>query len=126
MSKTYAVTTLAVVFVLCGVMVFAAEEVPLADGHGWEASSKVEKVAYIVGVSNLMSIEYAYQHRNEDPPNYDQTMIQALWDGGEDVSVETAISAIDKWYEDHPGEKDKAVLNVVWVLWVEPMLAEKE
>lgn len=125
MSKQKMVVTVAVTAMLCGTLVFAAEEVPLADGHGWEASSQLEKMAYIVGISNFMSIEYAYQHRNDDPPDSDQTMVQVLWDAAENVGVETAIAAIDKWYAEHPDEKDKAVLNVIWVLWVEPHLAEK-
>ena len=126
MSNQKSVAAMALAIVLCGAWVFAAEEVPLGDGNSWEASSKLEKVAYVVGISNLMSIEYAYQHRDNNPPDYDQTMVQALWDAGEDVSVETAIKAIDEWYQKHPDQKEKAVLDVMWVIWVKPMLAEKK
>ena len=125
MLKTY-VAALAAAVLLVAAPVFAAEEVPLADGHGWQASSELEKVAYMVAISNFLSIEYAYQHRNDNPPDYDQTMVQAFWDAGEDVGIDDAIKAIDKWYRQNPDKKDRAVINVAWVIWVRPMLAEKK
>ena len=125
MWKRRTVLAGAVAIALLGFSAEAAEEVPLADGHSWEASSKLEKVAYMVGVSNFMSIEYAYQHRDNDPPDYDQTMVQALWDAGENVGIETAIKAIDEYYKKNPDKKDRAVINVAWVIWVEPMLEKR-
>ena len=70
MRRTVA-SLLCLVFVLIGLLSgpVVAEEVPIVDGALWSQSSKVEKKAYLIGVSNLLSVEYAFQNRNGNPPS---------------------------------------------------------
>lgn len=99
-----------------------AEDVPLADGVLWKESTQFEKKAYLVGASNFMSIEYAYQQRNGKPPSDEQTTIRRFWDHTEGVSLDAAIAGIDKWYANNPDHFNRAVLDVIWVIWVAPNL----
>ena len=47
----------------------AAEDVPLVDGVMWKKSAPVLKRAYLVGMSNLLSSEYAVQQAFGPPPD---------------------------------------------------------
>ena len=100
-----------------------AEDVPFVDGKSWKKSAPILKRSYLVGVSNLMSAEYAYQQTFGPPPDK-QTTIQRLFEEIDEVTLNQAIERIDKWYEDHPERQDVTVLEVIWLDMVRPNLPE--
>ena len=98
-----------------------AEDVPFVDGKSWKKSAPILKRSYLVGVSNLMSAEYAYQQTFGPPPD-NQTTIQRLFEEIDEVTLDEAIDRIDKWYEGHPDQMDTTVLEVIWLDMVRPNL----
>ena len=115
---------LAVAFLAWSVPV-AAEDVPFVDGESWKKSAPILKRAYLIGVSNLMSAEYAYQQEFGPPPVM-QTAIQRLYEEIDDVTLDQAIERIDKWYEAHPDHLDTTVIEVIWLDMVRPNLPESK
>lgn len=101
-----------------------AEDVPIVDGALWSQSSKVEKKAYLVGASNLLSVEYAYQTRNGNPPDREQTTVQDFFTKIDNISLDETIQRVDDWYQKNPDRLDMAVLAVIWVDMVEPNITQ--
>ena len=98
------------------------EDVPLVEGTTWNASDDDVKAAYIIGISNFLSIEVAWQMHKGNPPTDDQTLVQDFWNHCEEITLDETIDAIDDYYKDHPDEMNKAVIDVVWVVFVKPNL----
>ena len=98
-----------------------AEDVPFVDGKSWKKSAPILKRSYLVGVSNLMSAEYAYQQEFGPPPDR-QTTIQRLYEENDEVTLDGVIDRIDDWYEAHPDQLDMTVLEVIWLDMVRPNL----
>jgi hypothetical protein len=98
-----------------------AEDVPFVDGKSWKKSAPVLKRSYLIGFSNLMNAEYAYQKEFGPPPDM-QTAIQRLYEEIDEVTLDEAIGRIDKWYKDHPDQLDTTVIEVIWLDMVRPNL----
>ena len=100
----------------------AVADVPFVDGKMWEASSRLEKVSYIVGLSNLLDAEYAFQQKSGNPPSAEHSFVGLLWENIDELTVDECIERIDRWYRNHPADKDTAVIDVIWVDMVQPNL----
>ncbi len=100
------------------------EDLGLVTGVEWVASTQAEKASYIIGVSNMMSVEYAWQEHLNDPPTWEQTLVQDMWDALEHVTLNGAIAVVDEFYKNNEDQKYQSVLNVLWVELVEPNLPE--
>ena len=108
---------------LCATAFAEDHEVPFVDGTDWKKSAPILKRAYLIGVSNLMSAEYAFQQTFGPPPDL-QTTIQRLYEEIDDVTLDGAIARIDKWYAENPDQLDMTVLEVIWIDMVRPNLPE--
>ena len=96
-----------------------AEEIPLVDGKLWLKSITDDKHSYLIGVSNFLSIEYAYQKAASKPVADEQSTVRRFFEDIDDMSLDEVTSRIDSWYRNHPDRLDSAVLNVIWVDMVE-------
>jgi hypothetical protein len=101
----------------------AAEDVPFVDGTMWKKSAPILKRTYLVGFSNLLSAEYAYQKEFGPPPDR-QTAIQRLYEEIDDVTLDGVIAKIDAWYGANPEQMDTTVVEVIWLQMVRPNLPE--
>ena len=99
-----------------------ADPVPFVDGDMWEASIREEKISYIVGLSNLLDAEYAFQKKSGNPPSDEQSFIRTLWENVDHLTLDECVDRIDRWYEDNPNDMDRVVLDVIWDDMVEPNL----
>lgn len=99
----------------------AAEDVPFVDGTMWKKSAPILKRSYLVGISNLLSAEYAYQKEFGPPPDR-QTAIQRLYEEIDDVTLDQAIERVDAWYAANPEKMDMTVIEVIWLDMVRPNL----
>jgi len=97
-----------------------AEEIPIVDGALWTKSTTIGKHSYLIGVSNLLEVEYAYQKRNGLQPSDDQSIIRRLFENTADLSLDQITRRIDQWYQRNPDKLSKAVLDVIWVDMVLP------
>lgn len=97
----------------------AAAEVGQIDGHIWNASSLNEKRAYLMGVSNVLSVNRALQVKDNaldaDAP---VNRIAAAMDAS---SIDAVVARIDSWYGANSSELDAPVLGVVWLGLVKAM-----
>ena len=96
-----------------------AEGIPLVDGNLWLESSIDNKHSYLIGVSNLLSIEYGYQKASKKPVTDDQSIISRFYGDVDDLSLDETSKRIDQWYQKHPDKLNMAVINVIWVDMVE-------
>ena len=96
----------------------AAEEVPFVDGHMWQKSAKPLKLAYLVGISNLLSAEYAFQQSEGFPPD-SQSSIRTVYDSIDDLTLDQTINRINRWYARNQDKLKTTVLEVIWTSMVE-------
>jgi hypothetical protein len=82
----------------------------LADGKDWQNSSMEQRRAYLVGVSNVISVGARYDSRLQSA----DTFAQHAQKGLQGADLETALATIDAWYKAHPDELDRPVLSVIW------------
>ncbi len=101
----------------------AADDVPFVDGTMWKKSAPLLKRTYLVGFSNLLSAEYAYQ-KSFGPPADRQTTIQRLYEEIDDVTPDGAVERIDAWYQANPDQLNTTVVEVIWLELVRPNLSD--
>jgi hypothetical protein len=94
-------------------------DVPFVDGTMWKATAAPLKRAYLIGIANFLSAEYAFQKKNGFPPD-SQSSIQTVYEGIDDMTLDQSIARIDGWYVKNPGKDDTTVLEVIWLDMVEP------
>jgi len=92
-----------------------AKEMPIVDGALWTKSTTLGKHSYLIGVSNLLEIEYSYQKRNGQQPSDDQSIIRRLFENTADLTLDQMARRIDRWYQKNPDKLSKAVLDVIWL-----------
>ena len=97
-----------------------AEDIPLFDGNLWLKSTTDNKHSYLIGISNLLSVEYGFQKASKQPPTAEQSIIPRLFEDVEEISLDAITKRIDTWYEKHPEKLNHAVINVIWVELVKP------
>lgn len=123
-TGTHWIAALAAALCLAYSAVASAENVPLVDGVIWGKSAPILKRSFLIGVSNLMTVEYLYQQKFGPAPDY-QTTVRRLYEGVDDVTLDETIRRIDAWYKEHPEEMSTTVLEVIWVDMVRPNLPEE-
>ncbi|MFO7188445.1 MAG: hypothetical protein DIU74_002040 [Pseudomonadota bacterium] len=100
-----------------------AQEKLVADGEAWMQSSERERMAFLVGVTNMIAVEKAYAQRKglPEPP---AGALLARQTG--DLTVEEMSKRITRWYEANPGQRKTPVMKVVWIDMVRPGLAKEK
>lgn len=93
----------------------------LADGADWKRSSIEQQRAYLVGVSNAISVGASWDAKNA--PGDENTFSRTAQRGLKHSDVEEAIRIVDAWYRAHPTELRKPVLSVVWREIAKPQFA---
>ncbi|CAN7589044.1 hypothetical protein LJR219_004396 [Phenylobacterium sp. LjRoot219] len=83
----------------------------LVDGRDWQRSSMEERRAYLIGVSNAISVGARYDSRKAPGQNTFAVRAQTDLAGAQ---LAPAVTAIDDWYKTHPEQLDKPVLSVIW------------
>ena len=83
----------------------------MVDGKLWTESTQAEKKAFLVGISNLLNVEYAYQVRGINPPSNEQSIVPRLYEKIDDVTLDQAIRRVDQWYAKNPDKMNKPTLR---------------
>ena len=97
---------------LAGVGFAANAEVYLPDGHAWAESSEREQIAYLLGVSNALSVGYVSDEKRV--PGNPDTFTHRAVRGLQGTTIEQAVGTVDAWYEANPDRLDTPVLEVLW------------
>jgi hypothetical protein len=82
----------------------------LVTGKHWQSSTPQERRAYLIGVSNVISVGARADTRQGREGTFSLNAQKGL----EGNHLEGAVAAIDAWYKAHPDELDKPVLSVIW------------
>ena len=82
----------------------------LVTGKHWQGSTVQERRAYLIGVSNVISVGARVDTRQ----GREDTFALHAQKGLDGMRLDAAVSAIDAWYKAHPDQLDKPVLSVIW------------
>ena len=115
-------------YVACGIAVVlaltsgiaVAADIPLVDGTHWVKSTEEVKKAYLVGVSNVIQLEVAYQADNPVPEG--RSLAPRAAKGMTGQTLSGVLESLDKWYGAHPEQLQRPVLETIWFEMVVPGL----
>lgn len=97
-----------------------ADEVPIVTGELWTKSSDQAKKAYLVGIANVLQIEWAYEGAN--PPSDAQSLVPRFAKGLKGQTLDTVREGLDRWYAAHPDRLQRPVIETIWFEMVVPGL----
>lgn len=98
----------------------AGHTIKLADGTDWKNSTETERAAYLVGLSNTISVGSAYDKKKV--PGQDKTFMRQAARGLAGTTVAVAMKRVDAWYAANPDRMDVPVLSVLWLDVVKPRI----
>jgi hypothetical protein len=99
-----------------------AQEIPLITGEHWTKSTEQNKKAYLVGMTNMLQVEVAYQ-AGTTPPDA-QTVVPRFARGLKGQTLDGAIAKLDAWYAKNPGRLQQPVIETIWYEIVTPGLKQ--
>lgn len=102
----------AVIFLSMSATRTFADDVVLPDGTDWKRASEQERLAYITGFSNALSLGYVSDEKHI-PGNKD-SFTHRVVSGLYGTSIEQGVAIIDAWYKTHPNQLSTPVLQVLW------------
>jgi hypothetical protein len=92
------------------------------DGDLWMSSSLEVRKAFLVGVSNMITLESAYSKKKDTPAPVAGALMTTALDG---LTLDEISSRVSKWYEANPGRRNMPVTGVIWVDMVKPASGAK-
>ena len=101
-----------------------AQEIPLITGEHWTKSTEQNKKAYLVGMTNMLQVEVAYQ-AGTTPPDA-QTVVPRFAKGLKGHTLDGAIAKLDAWYAKNPGRMQQTVVETIWYELVVPGLQQNK
>ena len=101
-----------------------AQEIPLVTGEHWTKSTEQSKKAYLVGLTNMLQVEVAYQAGNTLPES--QTVVPRFAKGLKGNTLDGAIAKVDAWYAKNPGRMQQPVIETIWYELVVPGLQQNK
>lgn len=101
-----------------------AQEIPLITGEHWTKSTEQNKKAYLVGMTNMLQVEIAYQAGTPVPAA--QTVVPRFALGLKGQSLDSAIATLDAWYAKNPGRMQQPVVETIWYELVTPGLKQNK
>ncbi len=107
-----------------GVAQAQAQEIPLITGEHWTKSTEQNKKAYLVGMTNMLQVEIAYQAGT--PPPESQTVVPRFAKGLKGQTLDGAIAKVDAWYAKNPSRMQQTVVETIWYELVAPGLKQNK
>ena len=101
-----------------------AQEIPLITGEHWTKSTEQNKKAYLVGMTNMLQVEIAYQAGKPLPDA--QTVVPRFAAGLKGQTLDGAIAKVDAWYAKNPGRMQQTVVETIWYELVVPGLKQNK
>lgn len=83
----------------------------VVDGTDWEASTSIQRQAFLVGVANMIIAETAYAKRHGAAmPPVSEKITAAV----STMKLDEIEARISRWYEANPDRMGMPVMGVVW------------
>lgn len=100
---------------------------PLCTGTHWMKADADAKVAFIWGAAHVILIENVLMEQVPElkVQNFSEKVMEARRArvaAGTAMTINQAVSAIDRWYKEHPDKLETPVMRVIWDVGVKPML----
>jgi hypothetical protein len=87
-------------------------DVPIATGEHWMNAADNGKIAYLLGIANVLDVEQAIQ--GDTPPADDASLVPVMMRGLNGMSLRQVSEALDRWYADNPNQLGRPVLETIW------------
>jgi hypothetical protein len=97
-----------------------ADEIPLVTGEHWVKSSDELKMAYLIGMANVVQVETAFNAAS--PPSDAQSILPRMVKGLKGQTLDTVREGLSKWYAAHPDQLQRPVIETIWFEMVVPGL----
>ncbi len=125
MSRVQVISLCSVVLLTLGLaggerVAAAVPEPELLTGESWQRMSADSKVAYILGLGNL--VEYERHQLVESPPAASKSFLPHLARGLSGISVNEVVSRVDAYYATHPDQLNRPVVDTIFQAIVLPRL----
>ena len=93
-------------------------DAPIATGEHWTTAQENSKLAYLLGIANVLEIEQALQA--DAPPTDTDSLVPVMIRGLKDMTLNQVKEALDRWYADHPQQLNRPVLETIWFELAKP------
>ncbi len=93
-------------------------DAPIATGEHWTSAQPNAKLAYLLGIVNMLEIEQALQV--DAPPADDASLVPIMVRGLKDMTLNQIREALDGWYSDHPDQLSRPVMETIWFELAKP------
>lgn len=98
-----------------------AATAPVVTLKDWSESSEQEQNSFLVGLVSIVELEKEWQGQKGLLP-LSQSMIGTWAQGMDGMSINSLRGNVNRYISNNPGEKDKLVLEVLWVNLVQPRI----
>jgi len=98
----------------------ALSEMPVLTGNEWQALQTESKMAFILGVGHVVTIEENVILKH--PELKRKGFSAKLSEGLAGVPMDTIVRTVDEFYQKNPDELDLPVMGVIWRQLVRPKL----
>jgi len=104
-----------------------AKEMPLLKGEKWLKLDANSKVAFIWGAAHVILIEKILMQEIPElrRENFSAKVVEAREariKAGKTMTINEIISAIDRYYQEHPDQLGTPVMTVIWNAGIKPYL----
>lgn len=113
-------------------MAMATNPVEQFTGKIWLETGQKEKEAYLFGIDTAITVEYFVNEKlasaaakKGKKPVYTLSPFEKGWmQAFSGTTRADLVRQIDAWYNEHPSETDKPVMDVIWYNIIAPRLAK--
>ncbi len=95
----------------------AAQGAPIVDGKMWARSTLEERRAFLIGATNMISLELAYAKKHQTPPAPASDKASRAMNA---LTLDDIAARVTRWYAANPAKLATPVMGVIWTDIVEP------
>ena len=89
----------------------------------WKDSTQAEKSSFLAGFIYAVELERYWQ--GDKPPPFKQSLAPTWSKGFADADIPQIVRTIDQYVAEHPEEKDRSVVEVMWFLYAQPHIKDR-
>lgn len=119
--KKSSILLIAFVFVMLNTSAWSADDLEIINGGHWVTSTMEQKRAFLFGIGNMLEIEQAMAGDHYEAMR-EHSIVPVLLEGLSGISIADLVLQLDKYYDQHPQNMNKAVIEVLYVDMAKPNL----
>ena len=119
--KKISMLLIAFVFAMLSTSAWCAQDLEIINGGHWVTSSLEQKRAFLFGIGNMLEIEEAMAGDHYEAMR-EHSIVPVLLEGLSGISIADLVKQLDKYYDEHPQDMKKAVIEVLYVDMAKPNL----